>query len=161
MSDQIMRDLEDIKRYAGRIAQNDEERYGRTSTMVELVERLCDRVADEAAKPKIKLDGNLARTIIQSGIADDDLPLIQQSIRHRQEVIGAMRLNDLNPGDQFFISHDVRPRLLAGVRVEVVAFEGDKVKGIIKSWTGSPKWREGSQITLPKTLIGDTAQNKV
>lgn len=111
-----------------------------------------DRIQKLATPPADPL--MMVRLAIQSGVVDDHLQSINGMTRRRQELLAQERISTLAEDDVVLINDTVRPALLAGARVRIIGFEKDKVKGRLLDYR-STKWREGMQITLPRTLIGE------
>lgn len=144
-------DSAQIMEQVGSIADGDTS-SGAVETKIELVARYLQRLEDKA-NPGVDETISLARMGIRAGVFDEDLDEMISLLNRRREVIAARRVADLEVGQHILISDTCRPKMLAGEPVEIVGFEGDKVKVRLRH-TYSSKWRAGNVITLPRTLVG-------
>lgn len=104
-----------------------------------------------------QFDISMVRMAIASGVCDDYLDSLHDTIRARQQSVGLSKAAGLAPGDKFYFAAHIRPTCLAGALVEFVSWEGkDKLKTRLLHDCGTGhKWRQGSIVTIPSALIGE------
>lgn len=106
--------------------------------------------------PAPKFDPQMIRIAIASGVCDDHLESLIESMRMRQRSLDLAKIALLGPGTKFYISARVRPQALAGARVEFTGMDGDKINGILLDKRGNThKWNAGSKITLFPSHVGE------
>lgn len=129
---------------------------GEADIKIELIGHLLANV-ESASKPSVEEIASLTRLMIRTGAFDTSLEELSSLIARRREVVASERVASLEVGQHILISQQCRPKMLAGEPVEIVGFDGDKVKVRLRH-TYSSKWRAGNVITLPRTLVGQTLE---
>jgi hypothetical protein len=104
------------------------------------------------------MDINTVTNAIEDGSFDEDIERILQSLSIRRRILSqrtaADNLKKLTPGCIIVIAGNCKPKMLANQPVIYLGKEGLKLQVELKN-TYSAKWRVGSVIRIPVTLIGE------
>ena len=145
-------DHSQVMEIIGLIAEEDYS-SGPASTKIQLAAALLARVEADAV-PGVDEVLKLTRIGIKAGLFDTSIEETISLLTRRRDALAAQRVSELEVNAFIKISDTCRPKMLAGERVQVTGFDGDKVKvRLLRSY--SQKWREGNIITLPRTLVGE------
>lgn len=97
------------------------------------------------------------RQMIYEGGLDERLDELALVINHRRNFVrqtaAALNVQKLQPGDDIIISQNCKPKMLAGIRVTYIGRRASKLE-VRLLHTYSPKWRQGSTMRIPQTLVG-------
>jgi hypothetical protein len=101
----------------------------------------------------------MIRDAIYHGELDDYLDELSAQIFNRRRRAGQQKSYELELGDIIVISNNCKPKLLANTQVIFRGREASKLK-VELTRTVSQKWRRGSIIRIPVSLVGDVIKKE-
>lgn len=87
---------------------------------------------------------------LHSGDYDEELDLLADQVRQRQQIVASLNASKLKRGDTVEMLN-IRPKYLTGLTATVTSVRGDKVEATMDQT--ARKFREGSPVVLNANCV--------